>query len=346
MKHINIALFIPDEGCPHRGSFCNQKTITGTSKRPQPNDVISACETALNGKKDVSGGEIAFFGGSFTAIERGYMLSLLKCAKSYLDRGLFKGIRISTRPDCIDESVLALLKEYKVTSIELGCQSMDDEVLFLNERGHTAAQCESACCLVREYGFELGVQMMTGLFGDTDEKALETAERLIALRPDTARIYPTVVLKNTALERLYAEGRYRSQTLEEAVALCSRLLKMFTQGGVKVIRLGLHSGGGVEENYVAGAYHPAFREKCESRLYRENIEKLLSENRVQKGEATVFVSPRYLSQAKGQKKENITYFKEHGYNINIVTKENIEQYEVRLGRSLPERTESGEGRTR
>ena len=346
MKHINIALFIPDEGCPHRCSFCNQKTITGTSKRPQPNDVISACETALNGKKDVSGGEIAFFGGSFTAIERGYMLSLLKCAKSYLDRGLFKGIRISTRPDCIDDSILALLKEYKVTSIELGCQSMDDEVLFLNERGHTAAQCESACCLVREYGFELGVQMMTGLFGDTDEKALETAERLIALRPDTARIYPTVVLKNTALERLYAEGRYRAQTLEEAVALCSRLLKMFTQGGVKVIRLGLHSGGGVEENYVAGAYHPAFREKCESRLYRENIEKLLSENRVQKGEATVFVSPRYLSQAKGQKKENITYFKEHGYNINIVTKENIEQYEVRLGRSLPGRTESGEGRTR
>ena len=346
MKHINIALFIPDEGCPHRCSFCNQKTITGTGKRPQPGDVISACETALNGKKDVSGGEIAFFGGSFTAIERGYMLSLLKCAKSYLDRGLFKGIRISTRPDCVDESVLALLKEYKVTSIELGCQSMDDEVLFLNERGHTAAQCESACCLVREYGFELGVQMMTGLFGDTDEKALETAERLIALRPDTARIYPTVVLKNTALERLYAEGRYRAQTLEEAVALCSRLLKMFTQGGIKVIRLGLHSGGGVEENYVAGAYHPAFREKCESRLYRENIEKLLSENRVQKGEATVIVSPRYLSQAKGQKKENITYFKEHGYNINIVTKENIEQYEVRLGRSLPGRTESGEGRTR
>ncbi len=346
MKHINIALFIPDEGCPHRCSFCNQKTITGTSKRPQPNDVISACETALNGKKDVSGGEIAFFGGSFTAIERGYMLSLLKCAKSYLDRGLFKGIRISTRPDCIDESVLALLKEYKVTSIELGCQSMDDEVLFLNERGHTAAQCENACRLVREYGFELGVQMMTGLFGDTDEKALKTAQRLIALRPDTVRIYPTVVLKNTALERLYAEGRYRAQTLEEAVALCSRLLKMFTQGGIKVIRLGLHSGGGVEENYVAGAYHPAFCEKCESRLYRENIEKLLSENKVQKGEATIFVSPRYLSQAKGQKKENVAYFNEHGYNINIVTKENIEQYEVRLGRSLPERTESGEGRTR
>lgn len=346
MKHINIALFIPDEGCPHRCSFCNQKTITGTGKRPEPVDVISACETALNGKKDVSGGEIAFFGGSFTAIERGYMLSLLKCAKSYIDRGLFKGIRISTRPDCVDDSVLTLLKEYKVTSIELGCQSMDDEVLFLNERGHTAAQCESACCLVRKYGFELGVQMMTGLFGDTDEKALETAEKLIALRPDTARIYPTVVLKNTALERLYAEGRYRAQTLEEAVALCSRLLKMFTQGGVKVIRLGLHSGGGVEENYVAGAYHPAFREKCESRLYRENIEKLLSENGIQKGEATVFVSPRYLSQAKGQKKENITYFKEHGYNINIVTKENIEQYEVRLGRSFPGRTESGEGRTR
>lgn len=339
MKHINVALFVPDEGCLHRCSFCNQKTISGSCRRLEAIDVINACETALNGEKDLSGAEIAFFGGSFTAIEQGYMLSLLKAAKSYLDRGFFKGIRISTRPDCIDEGVLSLLKEYGVTSIELGCQSMDDTVLLLNGRGHTAKDSENACRLVKSRGFELGVQMMTGLYGDTDEKAVETAKKLISLSPDTVRIYPTVVLKNTELEKLYQSGKYKAQTLEEAVSLCAELLKLFTENKVKVIRLGLHSGGNVEEGFVAGAYHPAFRERCESRLYREKTEALLKKNKVAPGSVKILVSSRYLSQAKGQKKENTEYFKSKGYNIEIKTNETLEQYEVRL---LPE---DREGRT-
>lgn len=330
MRHVNVALFVPDEGCPHRCSFCNQKTISGFQERPEPIDVISACETALSGKTDASGGEIAFFGGSFTAIERGYMMSLLKTAKSYLDRGFFSGIRISTRPDCIDEEILTLLKEYGVTSIELGCQSMDDEVLRLNERGHTAKDSENACRLVKSFGFELGVQMMTGLFGDTDEKTLETAKKLISLSPDTVRIYPTVVLKNTKLEELYNSGEYRAQTLEEATELCSKLLKLFNENGVRVIRLGLHSGGNVEEGYVAGAYHPAFREKCESRLYRAEIESLLEREKIAGGKVNLLVSKKYISQAVGQKKENLPYFKEKGYEIKFITDENTKQYEVRL----------------
>lgn len=330
MKHVNVALFVPDEGCLHRCSFCNQKTISGFQKRPEPIDVISACETALSGKTDVRGGEIAFFGGSFTAIERGYMLSLLKTAKSYLDRGFFSGIRISTRPDCIDEEILTLLKEYGVTSIELGCQSMDDEVLRLNERGHTAKDSENACRLIKSFSFELGVQMMTGLFGDTDEKTLETAKRLISLSPDTVRIYPTVVLKNTKLEELYSSGEYRAQTLEEATELCSRLLKLFNESGVRVIRLGLHSGGNVEEGYVAGAYHPAFREKCESRLYRTEIKSLLEREEIAGGRVNLLVSKKYVSQAVGQKKENLLFFKEKGYEIKLITDENTKQYEVRL----------------
>lgn len=330
MKHVNVALFVPDEGCLHRCSFCNQKTISGFQKRPEPIDVISACETALSGKTDVRGGEIAFFGGSFTAIERGYMLSLLKTAKSYLDRGFFSGIRISTRPDCINEEILTLLKEYGVTSIELGCQSMDDEVLRLNERGHTAKDSENACRLIKSFSFELGVQMMTGLFGDTDEKTLETAKRLISLSPDTVRIYPTVVLKNTKLEELYSSGEYRAQTLEEATELCSRLLKLFNESGVRVIRLGLHSGGNVEEGYVAGAYHPAFREKCESRLYRTEIKSLLEREKITGGRVNLLVSKKYVSQAVGQKKENLIFFKEKGYEIKLITDENTKQYEVRL----------------
>ena len=330
MKHVNVALFVPDEGCPHRCSFCNQKTISGFQRRLEPIDVISACETALSGKTDARGGEIAFFGGSFTAIERGYMLSLLKTAKIYIDRGFFKGVRISTRPDCIDESILALLKEYGVTSIELGCQSMDDEVLLLNERGHTAKDSENACRLVKSAGFELGVQMMTGLLGDSDEKAFETAKRLIALSPDTARIYPAVVLEKTKLESLYKSGEYRPQTLEEAVCLCSSLLKLFNENGVKVIRLGLHSGGNVEDGYVAGAYHPAFRELCESRLYRDEIENLLDKNKVSNGSVGIAVSKKHISQATGQKKANLLYFREKGCLIRFITEENMKQYEVRL----------------
>ncbi len=330
MKHINIALFVPDEGCPHRCSFCNQKTISGVHKRLEPEDVVSACETAISSGRDMSSAEIAFFGGSFTAIERGYMVSLLRAAKQYLDRGVFKGIRISTRPDCIDAEILALLKQYGVTAIELGCQSMDNTVLALNERGHTSEDCERACALIKKGGFQLGVQMMTGLFGDTDEKAIATAEKLISLLPDTVRIYPTVVLKGTALEKLYESGAYKPQTLEKAVVLCSRLLALFIDAGVRVIRLGLHSGGDVEEGYVAGAYHPAFRELCESRIYRNNIEAFLKENETSNKEPEFFVSSRYISQAKGQKKSNIDYFKSLGYNVRLLPRDNMARYEIRL----------------
>lgn len=330
MKHINVALFVPDEGCPHCCSFCNQRTISGFQKYLEPSDVKSACEIALKGKKDVRSGEIAFFGGSFTAIEKEYMLSLLKEAKHFLDDGAFSGIRISTRPDCIDSEILTLLKEYGVTSIELGCQSMDDDVLRLNNRGHTSSDCERACALIRSFGFELGVQMMTGLYGDTNEKALQTAKKLISLSPDTVRIYPTVVLKGTELERLYVSGEYKAQSLEEAVGLCSELLQLFLESGVRVIRLGLHSGGDVESGYVAGAYHPAFRELCESRLYRKKTEELLKISNIKSGRVTLAVSGKYISQAKGQKKSNVAYFKDNGFDLCFKQEENMKQYELRL----------------
>ena len=328
MKHINVALFIPDEGCPHRCSFCNQKTISGFSKKPNQSDVEEAVETALSSGRETSDGEIAFFGGSFTAIERSYMISLLEKAKEYIDKGLFRGIRISTRPDCITEEILCILKAYGVTSIELGCQSMDDEVLLLNNRGHSSKEIIEACNLIKDYGFELGVQMMTGLYGDTDEKAIETAKKLIALYPDTARIYPTIVLENTELARLYKAGIYKPQTLSQAVNLCSRLLLLFHENNIKVIRLGLHSGGNVEDGYLAGAYHPAFRELCESRIYLEKMLELL--NDMPKGEYAFTVSKKYISQALGQKKQNVELLKEKGYNISFTTDESLNQYEIKL----------------
>ena len=208
--------------------------------------------------------EIAFFGGSFTAIDRQYMLELLTAAKPFT--GVFKGIRISTRPDCIDDEVLALLKEYGVTSIELGAQSMDNSVLELNNRGHKAEDVVNASKRIKEFGFSLGLQMMTGLYGATPEKDLATAKKIIELKPDTVRIYPTVVMKNTDLAEYYLNGSFVPYTLEESVSLCSTLILLFAKADIKIIRLGLHYSDSLVKNSLDGNYHPAFKELCESRI--------------------------------------------------------------------------------
>ena len=330
MKHINVALFVPDEGCPHRCSFCNQKTISGKTKRLELADIDSAVKTALE-SADCNKGEIAFFGGSFTAIDKDYMISLLERAKMYIDKGLFAGIRVSTRPDCINEEILQILKYYGVTSIELGCQSMDDEVLRLNNRGHSADDVVKSAKLIKDYGFELGVQMMTGLYGDNDETAIETARKLIALAPDTARIYPTVVLENTELERLYKEGEYRPQTVDEAADLCSELLLMFHDADIKVIRVGLHSGGNVEDGFVAGAYHPAFREICESRIYLKKVLAEIKRQGTEKGDITITVGSSFVSMMAGQKKANSQKLREMGYNLKIKQDKNMKKYEIEVG---------------
>ena len=330
MKHINVALFVPDEGCPHRCSFCNQKTISGKTKRLEITDIDSAVETALK-SADCNKGEIAFFGGSFTAIDKDYMISLLGRAKMYIDKGLFAGIRISTRPDCINEEILDILKSYGVTSIELGCQSMSDEVLILNNRGHSAEDVVKSAKLIKEYGFEFGVQMMTGLYGDSDETAIETAKILISLRPDTARIYPTVVLENTELARLYKTGQYKPQTVEEAAELCSELLLMFHEACIKVIRVGLHSGGNVEDGFVAGAYHPAFREICESRIYLKKVLSEIKRQGISEGEITVTVGTSFVSMMSGQKKANTEKLREMGYILKIKQDKNMEKYKIKVG---------------
>ena len=330
MKHINVALFVPDEGCPHRCSFCNQKTISGKTKRLSISDIDSAVKTALE-SADCNKGEIAFFGGSFTAIDKDYMISLLDRAKMYIDKGLFAGIRISTRPDCINEEILDILKKYGVTSIELGCQSMDDEVLRLNDRGHSAADVVKSAKLIKDFGFEFGVQMMTGLYGDNSETAVETAKKLIALSPDTARIYPTVVLENTELERLYKSGEYKPQTVEEAAEMCSELLMMFHENDIRVIRVGLHSGGNVEDGFVAGAYHPAFREICESRIYLKKVLAEIKRQGTEKGEITVTVGTSFVSMMAGQKKSNSQKLREMGYKLKIKQNENMKKYEIEVG---------------
>lgn len=328
MKHANISLFVPHMGCPHQCSFCNQKTISGSIKPLTNEDVFHTLSEAARHNNDPLNTEIAFFGGSFTAIPRDYMVSLLETAKPFIDKGFFNGIRISTRPDAIDENILKILKKYSVTAIELGAQSTDEDVLKLNKRGHTRQDIFKASELIKENGFSLGLQMMTGLLGDTFEKSLKTGEDIINIKPDTVRIYPTIVLEGTMLGAMYKKGEYSPQTTEEAVALCSILLQRFYKNNIKVIRLGLHSGGNVEEGYLAGPYHPAFGELCESGVYLNIAKEKLKD--IEKGEVTVFVNPREISKMTGQKGSNKKKLFEEGYAVTIKGDDSLNKYEIKI----------------
>ena len=197
MRKTNISIFVPHIGCPQKCSFCNQNTITGQAKPATAEDVVKAVETAIDNNKDGKFKyEIAFFGGSFTAVDRDYMISLLEAAQPYLKSGDVDGIRISTRPDFIDKDVLSILSKYGVTAIELGAQSMNDKVLKANLRGHTSEDVKNACALIKKSGFELGLQMMTDLYTSTRGIDFATAREFAKLKPKTVRIYPTVVLKD------------------------------------------------------------------------------------------------------------------------------------------------------
>ncbi len=330
MRHANISLFVPHMGCPHQCSFCNQKTISGSVKELTPEEVIATLQSALNDGINPENTEIAFFGGSFTAIPREYMISLLDAAKPFIDAGNFCGIRVSTRPDAIDGEILRILKEYGVTSIELGAQSTDEEVLLLNRRGHSRQDIINASELIKEKGFSLGLQMMTGLLGDTDEKSLKTCDDIIAMKPDTVRIYPTITLEGTHLGELYKSGKYSPQTIEEAVNLCGKLLKKFYDNDINVIRLGLHSGGNVEEGYLSGPYHPAFGELCQSAIYLDCALEEIKKSGIEKGNITLLVKSSEISKMTGQKGMNKEKLRVLGYEVTIKGADELEKYEIKV----------------
>lgn len=252
------------------------------------------------------------------------MVSLLEATKPYIHK--FYGIRISTRPDYIDEDVLYLLKEYNVTTIELGAQSMDDVVLTANNRGHSSEDVNSASKLIKSYGFNLGLQMMTGLYKATFQSDLQTAEKLIALKPDCVRIYPTVVMKNTPLGCLYEQGQYRTYSLDESVDLCSKLIVMFDSEGIDVIRLGLHYSDSLVSNSLSQSYHPAFKELCESKIFFNKIEEKLKH--IDTDKIILTVNPKSYSKLVGQNKSNIKKLTDMGYSVEIRRNDNLEKYEV------------------
>ena len=300
-----IPVFVPHLGCPHDCVFCNQRRISGRQEPATPDSVHTAIAQAAALPSTGAKRQLAFYGGSFTAIPLAQQEALLAAAEEEIRAGRIDSIRLSTRPDAIDEAALKRLCSYGVETIELGAQSMDDEVLRLSGRGHTAEDVERAARLVKEAGFRLILQMMTGLPGDTDEKSLRTAEKLIALRPEGVRIYPTVIVRDTALYELWQAGKYREHTVEDAVRVCARLLPLFEAAGIPVIRLGLNPTEELSAGAAAGgAYHPALGELVKSRILREKAAALL-EGVAQGSRVIVTVGKGKTSQMTGQHRQNI-----------------------------------------
>lgn len=254
------------------------------------------------------------------------MISLLDAAYPYTER--FRGVRISTRPDYIDDKILILLKKYNISAIELGAQSMSDEVLIANERGHSADDVRSASKLIRDYDIELGLQMMTGLYQSSDDLDRYTADEFIKLSPMTVRIYPTVVMRNTRLADLYQSGIYHPQGLDDAVSLCAVLLDIFEEHHINVIRVGLHHTDSLDKDMLAGPYHPAFRELCESeRIYNILLKKF---KRDKTTDLTVAVSPRAVSKLIGNQKKNIQKLSDLGLHIHIIQDNTLDESQMKF----------------
>lgn len=302
MRKSIIPVFIPHLGCPHDCVFCNQKRISGSLLPACPEDVVRAVEEAL---PKCETPQLAFYGGSFTAIPREQQLALLEAAAPYLADGRISSIRVSTRPDAISTEVLDVLWEKGVRTIELGSQSMDDSVLARSWRGHTAGDTEKASKLIKDRGFSLILQMMTGLPGSDREKDIISAKKIAALKPNGVRIYPTVIIRDTALADMWKEGKYEEHSVEAAAEVCGEILPIFEEAGIFVIRLGLNpsdelSGG----DALGGAYHPAFGEIVKSRIYLEKARKML--RGTEAGSSVVLgVNRACISQMSGQKRSNI-----------------------------------------
>lgn len=305
-----IPVFVPHLGCPNDCVFCNQRRISGSVTPATPEDVSGSVERAKALTPPGTRRQLAFYGGSFTAIPVHEQEALLGAAQPYLESGDISSIRLSTRPDAIDGEILARLRRFGVETVELGAQSMSDRVLALSGRGHTAQDVADASAQIKAAGFRLILQMMTGLPGSDDESDVDSARKIAALAPDGVRVYPTVIVRDTALCDLWRAGRYKEHTVEDAVRVCARILPVFEAAGIPVIRLGLNptedlSGG----DAVGGAYHPALGELVRARIMREKAEALLATANAS-GEAVLRVNPRLMSQAVGQHGANREYLKE------------------------------------
>lgn len=280
MKTFVIPFFIPEEACPNRCIYCNQHAITGESYKFETKVLKDKIEQYLETIPKGNTIEVGFFGGNFTGISSERQLQLLEIVQPYIKNKSIKSIKLSTRPDFIDYEILTFLKKYNVSCIELGAQSLDDEVLQYVKRGHTSQQVVDASKLIKDFGFDLGLQMMIGLPKDSPSKSVRTAIEFIKLKADCTRIYPTLVIKDTELEKQYLSGLYKPLTLQEAVNQSAEIAEIFIEANVKILRIGLHPSTDLINNtgYVAGPFHVAFGELVYAKIWNNKFRNLLDKN--------------------------------------------------------------------
>lgn len=319
-----IPIFVPHDGCPHDCVFCNQRKITGldTSMTKEMVETIISEYKGTIGDKGNKHIEVAFFGGSFTGINIEKQRELLSVAKRYKDEGYLDDIRLSTRPDYIDEEVLDNLLEYDVSVIELGVQSLSQDVLDKSNRGHNRLDVCKASELIKNKGIKLGLQMMLGLPGDTRERSVETAKEIISLGPKFVRIYPTLVVKGTALEHQYMSGEYKPLELDETIETAAIIYRLFKKNSIDIIRVGLQPTDHIAlgKDVVAGPFHPAFRQLVESRIIRDRIDEFLMNKEFDS--IVVEIGSRKISELVGNKRCNYIYFDDKYPNKMIKLKAN------------------------
>ncbi len=320
-KHVNIPIFIPHYGCPNDCVFCNQKKITGKPSFEKEAVLREIDEALATVETELADTELAFFGGSFTAIPLGEMTELLSISDIYIKSGRISSVRLSTRPDAISKEILEILKAHGVKTIELGIQSFSDGVLSASKRGHTAKDSENACRLIKEYGFELIGQMMVGLPCSSLSDEIMTAERICSLGADGARVYPTVVFPDTELDRMKKLGIYSPMDTEEAVSRTSEVLSVFAEHGVPVIRIGLCSNETLNDGHYSENYHPSVGELSLNRVYLKKMRSLLEASPVK---VAVFnVAKGKISQAIGQKRVNAETLKREFSLTDIRVREDL-----------------------
>lgn len=327
MKPVTVPFFISHQGCPHTCVFCDQRLISGSDGNlPTPENILAKVEKwrLTAGERPL---EVAFFGGSFTALPKNRQAELLASLQSLLRSGTIRSVRISTRPDCIDDCRVAWLAEMGVQTIELGVQSMDDSVLAASGRGHTAAESEDAICCIKKHGLTVGVQLMPGLPADTPVSSLASLERVITAGVDFIRIYPTVVLRGTELARRFTDGDYIPLSLERGVLLCKMLLHRAMQAGVDVIRIGLQAEEGLNAHTVlAGCWHPSLGQFVRSQLYADIVCRFVLTGR----HVTLYCHPARLSDLIVVIRSNLMSQTERGVQFRAVPDENLKKEELKI----------------
>ena len=330
VRHYNIPIFIPELACPHQCVFCNQEKISGTDEAPKPKEVSEIIDTWISTiDTENSHVEVAFFGGSFTGIPVDLQEEYLKEVLPYIESGEVKGIRLSTRPDYINQEILDLLKKYGVTSIELGAQSLDKFVLKMAGRGHSVEDVEIASKLINENGFELGLQMMLGLPFDTKENSIYTAKKIIELGAKTTRIYPTLVIDGTALGKQYKDGTYNALSLDDAIDWTKDIIMLFEDAKIAVLRTGLHPSEEFEDDksLLAGPYHPSFKEMVMTEVWMDKLSELSSN----KKDIRVFVHPSQVNFAVGYKAKNKTELLKTYKSVKVFGDDKLSKFDFYVG---------------